>query len=223
MNFEDSNFLWDIIGENKFCSFKYSTIFKNYCKNKYNLTGRCNKQSCPLVNPKYATIIEKEGKFFLIKKIPEKIQFPNKTWAKIPLSRNYIKAFQQIDLNLVLWPKFFQYKTKQKLTKLHQIKVRKKINLLKFTKKKLGEIPLVGEHKKNLKVTFDIDFEKKIEYELLNRLHIGVYGKLYTKLPIQIIRDDSFDYEKIRGNIKTEKTILKGKNIVNTYRKKLTI
>jgi len=112
MEFEKKNIIWKIIGEKNFCSFKYITPIKNFCRNEKNLTGFCSKQSCPLSNLKYATIIEKEGKYFLIKKIPEKSQFPNKLWLKIPLSRNYVKAMQQVDLYLAFWPKFFLFKTK---------------------------------------------------------------------------------------------------------------
>ena len=62
------NLIWKIIGEKEFCSFKKNDKIANFCKNDHNITGICSQMSCPLSNRKYATIIEQEGIFFLLKK-----------------------------------------------------------------------------------------------------------------------------------------------------------
>jgi len=57
--------IWQVINKD-FCSFqKKGTEKADFCRNEYNVTGLCNKGSCPLANSNYGTVIEQDGMCFL--------------------------------------------------------------------------------------------------------------------------------------------------------------
>mmetsp|Transcript_51275 Transcript_51275/g.104275 ORF Transcript_51275/g.104275 Transcript_51275/m.104275 type:complete len:216 (-) Transcript_51275:3518-4165(-) len=188
LNIKD-DLIWETIGGEKFCSFKFSTQKQFFCKNELNLTGFCSKQSCPLSNSRYATVVEKNGIIVLYQKDNKNLNFPDKSWKKIILSRNYLKAIQQLDSNLAFWPKFLVHRIKQKLTKLTQVLIRKRINGIKKKIIPDKNVPSIlykrnDEYKKLKK----IKIQKIIEHELINRLNFGVYGNIYSPCPIQTWR-----------------------------------
>jgi protein MAK16 len=160
-------------------------IDNTFCRNKYNVSGLCNRQSCPLGNSRYATIREEEGKVYLYMKTIERAHTPALMWERVLLSRNYAKAMQTIDEQLAHWPKFLQFKCKQRLTRVHQYLVRMRKLKLKAQPK------LVRIHKKSERR--DMVREKKaekaakistaIQKELLARLNdpeVDVYDGIYN-------------------------------------------
>ncbi|KAK5172529.1 Protein MAK16 [Saxophila tyrrhenica] len=184
--------VWQIINQ-QFCSFKLKlpgndrhqkSSKQTFCRNEHNVTGLCNRQSCPLANSRYATIRADptNQRLYLYIKTVERSHLPNKWWEKIRLSPNYTKALQQIDERLIYWPKFLLHKCKQRLTRLTQVRVR--AQRLAKEEERLGEhmvsrmAPKVRrrEETRERKAESAAKIERAIERELVERLRSGAYG-----------------------------------------------
>jgi protein MAK16 len=176
--------VWQIIN-NQHCSFKLKTTKdQTFCRNQFNVTGFCSRQSCPLANSRYATIRAdpSNGRLYLYMKTIERAHTPNKWWERIRLPSNYAKALELIDDRLIYWPKFLIHKCKQRLTRLTQVAIRTR--RLAREEERIGErlVPKLAskirrrEDTRERKAEAAAKVERAIERELIERLRSGAYG-----------------------------------------------
>lgn len=191
--------IWQVINQ-QFCSYKLKTDFQNFCRNEYNVTGLCTRQSCPLANAKYATVKNIDGRLYLYMKTVERAHTPLKLWERIKLSKNYERALKQVDDQLLYWNKFLIHKCKQRLTKFTQIAITERRMALKEEERSyVGIAPKVKRREENRerKALMAAKIERSIEKELLDRLKTGAYGDK----PLNV---DEKIWKKVLGDMKEQ-------------------
>ena len=192
--------VWQVINQ-QFCAYKVKTDKgQTFCRNEYNVTGLCSRQSCPLANSKYATVKSENGRLYLYIRTVERAHTPAKWWEKIRLSKNYSKALKQIDDHLLYWNKFSIHKCKQRFTKLTQVAItERRLAMREMERHYVGVAPKAKRREENRerKALAAAKIEKSIEKELLDRLKSGAYGDK----PMNV---DEKIWKKVMGHLKDE-------------------
>jgi len=160
-----------------FCNFRVKTLPHNMCRNPYNLTGLCSHLNCPVANSRYATVLEDNGKLYLMTKTIERAHMPSKMWEKSELSSDLKTAMQQINNKLAYWPNHMIAKCKARYVKLTQMLIRMRRIELR------PQMELVRYHKKSerreaaraKKAEAAAMIDQTIKKELFSRLLKGTY------------------------------------------------
>ncbi|CAM9010787.1 unnamed protein product [Wickerhamomyces anomalus] len=194
----------EVMINQQFCSFKLKTTKdQNFCRNEYNVSGLCSRQSCPLANARYATVKNIDGKLYLYMKTAERAHTPAKLWERIKLSKNYTKALEQVDNHLLYWNKFLIHKCKQRLTRLTQVAItERRLALRDEERHYVGVKHKVKRREENRerKALAAAKIEKAIEKELLDRLKSGAYGDK----PLNV---DEKIWKKVLGHVEDEEGV----------------
>lgn len=173
--------IWKIVRETN-CTYRVKTDFQIFCRSPENVTGICDRKSCPLANSQYATTRLENGKIYLTLKTPERAHMPNKMWQKIELPEDKVKAFDLINDHLQYWNGWLIEKVQQRyirlLETLENMRImRKQAKVKQLPIKKKVERRNKSREERALSVAH---IEYRVKEELLNRLKEGVYGEIYN-------------------------------------------
>ncbi|KAK4470440.1 hypothetical protein MN116_005618 [Schistosoma mekongi] len=170
--------IWHTINHS-FCSFVVKTKTGRFCRNEDNVTGLCNRHSCPLANSQYATIKERDGIIYLFVKEPERIPYPGKQWERIKLRRNKEQALKQIKEHLLYWDKWIISRVKQRFFRTRDY-LKNMRRLAVSRQKKLEPINRTVEKRelrREAKALRVARIERTVEQELLERLRASTSSK----------------------------------------------
>lgn len=178
---QNDDLTWEVV--KKVCAFRQQRKAQTrFCRHPMNVDALCRRQSCPLANSQYATVIDRKKGLCLYIRYPEKVYTPRYQWKRVPLSKNIIEAGQTIEDELCFWPEFFKRKCRRRLLRFDEIANNKRTMKL-YVRQKLVAIHPKQERnfkKRERKALTAAKLEKTLIKNLLNRLKAGTYGTKYN-------------------------------------------
>ncbi|VDM22332.1 unnamed protein product [Hydatigera taeniaeformis] len=155
------------------------TKTSTFCRNEDNVTGLCNRHSCPLANSQYATIKERDGIIYLFVKAPERVPYPSKQWERIKLKKNEDQAIEQINEHLRYWDRWMRARVKLRYLRTRDyLKHMRRLALSRQKKietiNKKSERRELRREEKALRVA---KLSRTVENELLERLRAATSSK----------------------------------------------
>eukprot|EP00923_Selenidium_pygospionis_P003015 GHVN01004625.1.p2 GENE.GHVN01004625.1~~GHVN01004625.1.p2 ORF type:complete len:230 (+),score=37.24 GHVN01004625.1:927-1616(+) len=179
---QKDDLIWMVIG-NQFCRYRTKTEKSSLCGNKYNLTGNCNREDCPLSNAKYATVREKDGKLFLFKKTIERAHMPNRLWDQKELPLNKKKQKVLIKQELEFWnPQLIRKCLKRAERHMECIEIRPAVKREMFDLEAKKTREEKNDRKRERKAEKKANVEATVKRHVLKKLDEGVYGALHSEV-----------------------------------------
>ncbi|KAL5967874.1 hypothetical protein TSMEX_004378, partial [Taenia solium] len=208
MNSDDLT--WQLISKS-FCSYMVKTKTGRFCRNEDNVTGLCNRHSCPLANSQYATIKERDGVIYLYVKAPERVPYPSKQWERIKLKKNEDQAIEQINEHLRYWDRWIRARVKLRYLRIRDyLKHMRRLALSRQKKietiNKKSERRELRREEKALRVA---KLSRTVENELLERLRAAASSK-------EIYNIDQSAFEKALETEELEELEENGEDVVYT-------
>lgn len=176
MNSDDLT--WQLISKS-FCSYMVKTKTGKFCRNEDNVTGLCNRHSCPLSNSQYATIKERDGIIYLYVRAAERVPYPSKQWERIKLKKNEDQAIEQINEHMRYWDRWIR--TRVKLRYIRTRDYLKRMRRLALSRQKRIETVNKKSERRELrreeKALRVAKLSRTVENELLERLRAATSSK----------------------------------------------
>lgn len=164
------------------CTYRTKAEDQKFCRSTENVTGLCNRKSCPLANSQYATTRIEKGKIILMMKSPERVHTPAKMWEKIILPEDPVEANKIIDEQLQYWDEWLIDKVKIRYGRI--LETLDNMRIMKQAPK-VKDLPIKNKQEKRNKAREEralsvAHVEYTVKEELKNRLKNGVYGEIYN-------------------------------------------
>lgn len=174
--------IWEIL-EYGNCSFKAKSETINFCRNPDNVTGVCDRKSCPLANSKYATVRLVKGTIILQMKTAERAHMPNRLWEKIELPEDAEAAQKIIAEQLMYWDEWLIDKVKFRYTRL--LEVLENMRRMRQEADKVKVVPIKKRVEKRnrsreARALNVAHVELTVKEELKRKMKAGEYGEVYN-------------------------------------------